>query len=103
MVRAKVKIGAPQKKILDQKFFFQTLGQKLRPRSFKWRPLFALFQGGGGANGGILVKFAPLLLRHYGPRPRWPPPCYGPAYFTYFISRNKNIQKSFCLIYFNQT
>ncbi len=53
------------------KIFFQTLRQKLRP-------LFALFQG-GGANGGILVKFAPLLLRHYGPRPRWPPPCYGPG------------------------
>jgi hypothetical protein len=47
MVRAEVKIGDPQKKILDHKFFFQTLGQKLRPRSFKWRPLFALFQGGG--------------------------------------------------------
>jgi len=37
-------------------------------------PPFSPFLGGGGANGVILVKLAPLLLHHYGPRPRWPPP-----------------------------
>ncbi len=82
MLRAEVKIGAPQKKFSDPIIFFQTFGQKLRPRPLKWRPPFRPFLRGGGlggANGGILVRFAPLLLHHYGPRPRWPPPpCYGP-------------------------
>jgi hypothetical protein len=80
MLRAEVKIGATQKTFLDPQICFQTFGQKLRPRPLKWRPPFCPFLG-GGATGGILVKFAPLLLHYNGPRPRWPPapPCYGPV------------------------
>jgi hypothetical protein len=48
MLRAEVKIGAPQKIFLDPQICFQTFGQKLRPRPLKWRPPFCPFLGGGG-------------------------------------------------------
>ncbi len=45
---------------------------KLAPLKIFFLDFSPFFRGGGpgGANGGILVKFAPLLLRHFGPRPR---------------------------------
>jgi hypothetical protein len=86
MLRAEVKIGGPQKnfrtlkKIFGpSKFFFSDFWAEIAPSSVKMAPPFSPFFRGGGANGGILLRFAPLLLHHYGPRPRWPPPCYGPA------------------------
>ncbi len=83
MVRAEVKIGAPQKKILDHKIFFQTLGQKLRPRSFKWRPRFALFQGGGVQTVVFWSNLRPCYYAITGRGPAGPPPCYGPV-LVYF-------------------
>jgi hypothetical protein len=62
MVGAELKNGAPQNfflkfgaEIVPLKIFFSGFGAEMAPSSLKMRP----FQG-GGANGGILVKFAPL-------------------------------------------
>ncbi len=78
----------PNSKIAPLKFFFWTLGRncapqilfsdfgaEMAPSSLKKSPFSG---GGGGSNGGIFVKFAPLKLHHYGPWPRRPPPLLRP-------------------------
>jgi hypothetical protein len=74
MVRAEVKIGAPQKKVFwTIKIFFQTLRQKLRPRSLKWRPLFALFRGGGCKRWYLVQICAPVTTPLRAAAPLAPP------------------------------
>ncbi len=84
MFRAGVEISAPN-------FFFFFFFCKNAPSFYKKAPpqsyiapFLLLFPGGGGANEVFLVQLAPLSTLHYGPRPRWPPPCYGPVCFEIF-------------------
>ncbi len=99
MVRAEVKIGAPQKKILDHQNFFQALGQKLRPRSFKWRPLFALFQGGGGVCKrwyfGQICAPVTMPLRSAAPLA---PPLLRPWHWASSFKKHSGYDKQTCLV-----
>jgi hypothetical protein len=69
----KSKLAPLKKKLRNPQIFFSDFGAEIAPSSVKMAPPFLPCFFGGGANSGILVKFAPLLLYHYGPRPRWPP------------------------------
>jgi hypothetical protein len=82
---------APLKKNFRTHKIFFYFWLQIAPSSLKMAPPFAIFQGGGVQTVVILVKFAPLLLRLYGPRPRWPPPCYGPAVISDNFSNHLKI------------
>jgi hypothetical protein len=80
MVRAKVKVGAPQKKFRNPQIFFSDFGAEIAPSSVKMAPPFLpCFLGGWGCKQWHFGQICAPLTTSLRAAAPLAPPCYGPA------------------------